>query len=65
METARFILAVGSLDGSGSLGCTGWDGPEGVLLSKGTPADFAMLEGVEEPVNNFFFSGNDPSSNVA
>lgn len=65
METARFILAVETLAGSDSLGCTGSDGPGGVPLSKGTPADFAMVEGVEEPVNNFFFSGSDRSSNVA
>jgi len=46
----------------GSFGCTGSDGPDEVLLSKETPADLAIVDGVDEPVNSFFFSGSVTSS---
>ena len=54
----------GAADCSGSFGCTGSNGPEEVLFSKETPADFAMVDGVDEPVNSFFFSGSVTSSCV-
>lgn len=64
VETARFEISGGAVDFSGSFGCTGAEGPEDVLLSNDTPADFAIDDGVEEPVKSFFFSGAAESSNV-